>query len=63
MWVVQCYYLKGAAVCLEQALINYSLQFLMDRDFTALSPPLFMRKEVMQEVSSDSNLHSVSETR
>eukprot|EP00045_Choanoeca_perplexa_P010177 m.101780 g.101780 ORF g.101780 m.101780 type:complete len:510 (+) comp15184_c0_seq1:71-1600(+) len=60
----RCYYLKGAAVCLEQALINYSLQFLMDRDFTALSPPLFMRKEVMQEVAQlsqfDDELYKVT---
>lgn len=47
----RCYYLRGAAVALEQALVNYSMQFLMDREFTALSPPLFMRKEVMQEVA------------
>ncbi|EDQ88746.1 uncharacterized protein MONBRDRAFT_37346 [Monosiga brevicollis MX1] len=46
----RCYYLKGAAVALEQALCAFSVQFLMDRGFTALSPPLFMRKEVMQEV-------------
>eukprot|EP00730_Choanoeca_flexa_P001373 TRINITY_DN10606_c0_g2_i1.p1 TRINITY_DN10606_c0_g2~~TRINITY_DN10606_c0_g2_i1.p1 ORF type:complete len:551 (+),score=163.73 TRINITY_DN10606_c0_g2_i1:99-1751(+) len=60
----RCYYLKGPAVCLEQALINFSMQFLMDRDFTAVSPPLFMRKEVMQEVAQlsqfDEELYKVT---
>ena len=48
----QCYYLKGAAVCLEQALINFGMQFLMSHKYVPLSPPTFMRKEVMNEVSS-----------
>jgi seryl-tRNA synthetase len=54
--LVQGYYLKGAAVCLETALVAFAQQFLMDRDFTALSPPVFMRKEVMQEVSWESGV-------
>ena len=37
-------------MCLETALVAFAQQYLMDRDFTALSPPVFMRKEVMQEV-------------
>ena len=46
----QCYYLKGPAVCLEQALVNYGIQFLMKNKYVPISPPAFMRKEVMQEV-------------
>ena len=46
----QCYYLKGAAVCLEQALVSFGIQFLMKNKYVPISPPAFMRKEVMQEV-------------
>ena len=52
----QCYYLKGPAVALEIALMAFSQQFLIDRGFTALSPPVFMRKEVMQEVRRNRRL-------
>ncbi|XP_064633193.1 serine--tRNA ligase, cytoplasmic-like [Lineus longissimus] len=45
------YYLKGAAVFLEQALIRYSLGLLHEKGFTPLYTPFFMRKEVMQEVA------------
>jgi seryl-tRNA synthetase len=38
-------------VALEQALVSYAQQFLLDRGATLLSPPLFMRKEVMSEVA------------
>jgi seryl-tRNA synthetase len=47
----QGYYLKGAAVALELALVTYAQQYLLDRNATFLSPPLFMRKEVMSEVA------------
>jgi len=45
------YYLKGAAVFLEQALINLALRMLNDKGYQALITPFFMRKEVMQEVA------------
>ncbi|CAH1783789.1 unnamed protein product, partial [Owenia fusiformis] len=45
------YYLKGAAVMLEQALIQHALRLLMVKGFTPLYTPFFMRKEVMQEVA------------
>eukprot|EP01147_Barroeca_monosierra_P007697 gene7697-7729_t len=47
----RCYYLKGPGVCLEMALVTYSIQYLMSRGFTALSPPVFMRKDAMQKVA------------
>ncbi|KAJ8717421.1 hypothetical protein PYW08_005820 [Mythimna loreyi] len=45
------YYLKGAAVFLEQALIQLSLRILLKKGYTPLYTPFFMRKEVMQEVA------------
>ncbi|KAE8719177.1 Serine--tRNA ligase [Hibiscus syriacus] len=41
------YYLKGDGVRLNQALINFGLDFLEKRGYTALQTPFFMRKEVM----------------
>ncbi|VVC92760.1 serine--tRNA ligase, cytoplasmic [Leptidea sinapis] len=45
------YYLKGAAVFLEQALVQLSLRLLLEKGYTPLYTPFFMRKEVMQEVA------------
>ncbi|KAH3880422.1 probable serine--tRNA ligase, cytoplasmic [Dreissena polymorpha] len=45
------YYLKGPAVFLEQALINLALNMLLEKGYTPLYTPFFMRKEVMQEVA------------
>ena len=45
------YFLKGPIVFLEQALIQLALQSLLDRDYTALYTPFFMRKEIMKEVA------------
>jgi len=45
------YFLTGAAVFLEQALIQLALHILHDKDYTPLYTPFFMRKEVMQEVA------------
>ncbi|PIN26634.1 Seryl-tRNA synthetase [Handroanthus impetiginosus] len=41
------FYLKGEGVRLNQALINFALEFLEKRGFTALQTPFFMRKEIM----------------
>ncbi|CAI0419628.1 unnamed protein product, partial [Linum tenue] len=41
------FYLKGDGVRLNQALINYGLDFLDKRGYTALQTPFFMRKDVM----------------
>lgn len=45
------YFLTGAAVFLEQALIQHALHLLYAKDYTPLYTPFFMRKEVMQEVA------------
>ncbi|XP_047996635.1 serine--tRNA ligase, cytoplasmic [Leguminivora glycinivorella] len=45
------YYLKGPAVFLEQALVQLSLRMLLNKGYTPLYTPFFMRKEVMQEVA------------
>ena len=42
---------QGAAVFLEQALINLAMRTLYDKGFTMLYTPFFMRKEVMEEVA------------
>jgi seryl-tRNA synthetase len=45
------YFLIGAAVFLEQAVIQHALQTLYGKGFTPLYTPFFMRKDVMQEVA------------
>ncbi|XP_037818984.1 serine--tRNA ligase, cytoplasmic [Lucilia sericata] len=45
------YFLTGAAVFLEQALIQHALHMLYAKDYIPLYTPFFMRKEVMQEVA------------
>lgn len=45
------YYLKGPLVFLEQALINFALNILQERNFTPLYTPFFMRKDIMREVA------------
>merc|ERR1711963_1391107 len=58
------YYLMGPAVCLQQALIQLSLQSLVKKNFTPLYTPFFMRKDVMQEVAQlsqfDEELYKVT---
>lgn len=41
------YYLKGDGVLLNQALINFALNFLRKRGYNPLQTPFFMRKEIM----------------
>lgn len=41
------FYLKGDGVRLNQALINFGLDFLEKRGFTSLQTPFFMRKDIM----------------
>lgn len=41
------YYLTGPGVRLNQALINYGLDFLEKRDFGLIQPPFFMNRDVM----------------
>jgi len=58
------YYLTGPAVCLQQALMQLSMQTLVKKDYTPIYTPFFMRKEVMQEVAQlsqfDDELYKVT---
>ncbi len=58
------YYLKGIAVHLNQALINYGLQFLAKRKYTAVQTPFFMKRDVMDKVAQleqyDEELYKVT---
>lgn len=58
------FYLKGDGVRLNQALINFGLEFLEKRGYTALQTPFFMRKDVMAKCAQlaqfDEELYKVS---
>jgi seryl-tRNA synthetase len=58
------YFLKGYGVLLNQALINYGLEFLTNREYCALQPPFFMKKEIMAKTAQleqfDEELYHVS---
>jgi seryl-tRNA synthetase len=41
------YFLKNELVKMNQALINFALDFLLDRDYTLIQPPYMIRKEPM----------------
>merc|ERR1712141_936735 len=60
----RAYYLMGPAVFLQQGLIQLALQTLVEKDFTPLYTPFFMRKDVMQEVAQlsqfDEELYKVT---
>lgn len=43
------FFLKGAGVLLNQALINCGLQFAFKRGYEPLQTPFFMRKSIMAE--------------
>jgi seryl-tRNA synthetase len=45
------YFLTDYGLLLNQALINYGLNFLRQRSYKLLQPPYFMRKEVMAGVA------------
>lgn len=47
----RCYYLKSGAWFLKEALINYAVRFLVDRDYDVIEPPFWMRKSIMAEVA------------
>lgn len=60
----RCYFLKGVGVQLNLAIINYGLQFLMNRKYTPLQTPYFMNKEVMAKTAQlsqfDEELYKVN---
>lgn len=41
------YFLRGAGVLLNQALINFGISFLMQRNYTPLQPPLLLKQSIM----------------
>lgn len=45
------YFLKGALVFLEQAIVNFALQTLGAKGYSPITTPYFMRKAIMQEVA------------
>jgi seryl-tRNA synthetase len=57
------YFFKNSGVFLNQALINYSIDFLFERGFTVLQPPFFMKKEYMEKTCElgdyEANLYDV----
>ncbi|BES97693.1 seryl-tRNA synthetase [Nesidiocoris tenuis] len=58
------YFLKGPAVLLQYALVQYALQKWSTLNYTPIYTPFFMRKEVMQQVAQlsqfDEELYKVS---
>lgn len=58
------FYLKDAGVLLNQALINFGLQFLSKRGFRPLQTPFFMRKDIMAKCAQlaqfDEELYKVT---
>ncbi|KAG4395510.1 hypothetical protein AAZX31_20G219500 [Glycine max] len=58
------FYLKGDGVRLNQALINFGLDFLEKREYTLLHTPFFMRKDIMSKCAQlaqfDEELYKVT---
>ncbi|CAA7394734.1 unnamed protein product [Spirodela intermedia] len=58
------FYLKGAGLLLNQALINFGLQFLLKRNYEPVQTPFFMRKDIMgkcaQLTQFDEELYKVT---
>lgn len=45
------YFLRGNGVLLNQALINYALAFLRRKGYSAVQPPYFMKRDLMNRVA------------
>jgi len=60
----RAYFLTGPGVLLNQALQQYGVQFLAERGYTAVSPPLMMKKDIMGSIAQledfDEQLYKVS---
>ena len=60
----RAYFLTNAGVLLNQALINYGIQFLMQRQYQVLQPPFMMKKDVMASIAQlddfDEQLYKVT---
>ncbi|GJT75129.1 serine--tRNA ligase [Tanacetum coccineum] len=59
------YFLKGAGVRLNQALVDFGLDFLENKGYTALQPPFLMTKDIMSKCaqlgSYDEELYKVTD--
>ena len=49
--ILLTFILQGPLVLMEQALVSYATKMLLEKNYTPLYTPFFMRKEVMQEVA------------
>lgn len=60
----RCYFLTNAGVLLNQAIINYGIAFLQEREYSVVQPPFFMKKDVMASIAQledfDEQLYKVS---
>ena len=45
------YFLTGPGMLLNLALMNYGINFLMQRKYTPVQPPFFLKKSVMAETA------------
>ena len=45
------YFLRDAGVMLNQAIINYALAFLRNREYSTISTPFFMKRELMHGIA------------
>lgn len=58
------YFLKGMGALLNLALVNYGTRFLMERKYTPMQTPFFMKKSIMAETCQlsdfDDQLYKVS---
>ncbi|PWA36309.1 hypothetical protein CTI12_AA594500 [Artemisia annua] len=59
------YFLKGAGVSLNQALINFGLDFLENKGYTKMQTPFFMTKDIMSKCaqlgSYDEELYKITD--
>jgi len=53
------FYLKGAGVQLDYALLNFALEEMIKKDFTAIEPPFLMRREPYEGVVALSDFEDV----
>lgn len=57
------YFLKGCGVLLNNALVNFGIQFLTKKGYDLIQPPYFMKKEIMEETCQlsdfEENLYKV----
>ncbi len=57
------YFLRGVGVLLNQAIINYGLNYMTERGYTLLQPPYFMKSDLMHQTCElndfAENLYSV----